>query len=63
MKDIWNNDSEQWKRYEGLRRVFVDAVKRSTEFSECDQKAVIRLIDSLNEKFYPILASQQYRLF
>lgn len=61
MKDIWNNDSEQWKRYEGLRRVFVDAVKRSTDFSERDQKSIIRLMDSLNEKFYPILASQQYR--
>ena len=61
MKDIWNNDSEQWKRYEGLRRVFVDAVKHSTEFSERDQKSIVRLMDSLNEKFYPILASQQYR--
>lgn len=61
MKDIWNNVSEQWKHYEGLHSVFVDAVKRSTAFSERDQKSIIRLMDSLNEKFYPILASQQYR--
>lgn len=61
MKDIWNNDSEQWKRYEGLRRVFLDIVKKSELISERDQKAICRLMDSLNEKFYPILASQQYR--
>lgn len=61
MKDIWNNDSEQWKRYEGLRRVFSGNVKHSEIISERDQKSILRLMDSLNEKFYPILASQQYR--
>lgn len=61
MKDIRNSDSEQWKRYEGLRRIFVDSIKHSTALSERDKKSVQRLMDSLNERFYPILASHQYR--
>lgn len=61
MKEIRNNDSEQWKRYEGLRHLFMDSIKQSNILSERDQKAIRKLMDSLHEKFYPILASQQYR--
>lgn len=61
MKDIWQNDSEQWKRYESLRRVFLNNVKNSETLYERDKKAVRRLMDSLNEKFYPVWVSQQYR--
>lgn len=61
IKDIWNNDSKQCNRYQGPLKKFTDNVKNSDVFSERDRNYVIRLTDTLNENFYPILASQQYR--
>ncbi len=61
MKDIWNNESEQWKRYEGLCNSFIDSVKNAENFSERDKNYIKQLMKSLKEKFYPVFASQQYR--
>ena len=60
MKDIWNSDSEQWKRYEGLRSRFEDTVTQSMRISENNKAAIRNLLGLLHAGFYPILASQQY---
>lgn len=61
MKDVWNEDSERWKCYEGLRKKFISAVNNSDKLIERSKKSIIKLIDSVNERFYPIFASQQFR--
>ena len=61
MESIRLGDSEQCQRYEGLRQTFQSQVRESERIPERDRKSVRRLTDSMNEKFYPILASQQFR--
>ena len=60
MKDIWDMNSEQVNRYEGLKKKFLRQVKDSSVIPERNQKSVKYLIDSLDRRFYPILASQNY---
>lgn len=61
MKDIWNRDSNQMNRYEGLKKQFLRQVKNSSLIPERNQKSVKNLLESLDKRFYPILASQEYR--
>ena len=60
MKDIWNSDSEQWKRYEGLRIRFEEAVAQAEKISVNVKETIHNLYELLHARFYPILASQQY---
>lgn len=63
MKDIWNGDSMQCRRYAGLKERFIRIVKDSETIIERDRVSLQQLMEYLHEKFYPILASQQYRNF
>lgn len=61
MQEIRLGNSGQCRRYEGLRQAFLSAVRDSAYISERSRKTVQELTDALSERFYPILASQQYR--
>lgn len=61
MKDIWDNDVNQCKRYEGLTKRFLNMVKNSNCMNERNKASINKLWDSLHERFYPIFESRQYR--
>lgn len=60
MKDIWGNDIQQAARYEGLKDSFLKAAENSEVFSQQSRSYISQLMNSLHDRFYPILASQKY---
>lgn len=61
MNDIWNNDTEQCRRYRGLMDSFVSAVKASEYITKRSSEVIVQLAETLEKKFYPIWASREYR--
>ena len=60
MKDIWDMNSDQVNRYEGLKKHFIRHVKDSSVIPERNQKSIEAQLKSLDKQFYPIWASQKY---
>ena len=63
MKDINDGESEQWRRYEGLKDAFLYEVENAKDISKNDKNTVQQLLQSLYEQFYPIYASKMYRSY
>lgn len=61
MKDLWNNDSDQCKRYEGLRQNLKRLLKESdSKRIKENLKIITEELRNLHTKFFPVYASQQY---
>ena len=61
MKNLWHAQAGAIRRYDGLRHVCLSAVRDSAVFTEREKRALQRLLDSLHEHLYPVMASQMYQ--
>lgn len=58
LKDIWNADNKKVWLYKGLRNKLLQAAEN---LSDIDRKSLKEQVNALETRFYPILASMEYR--
>lgn len=58
MKEIWNDDTSKVQLYKALKRAFLEAAS-GLELHR--KKALFKAVNSLEEVFWPIVASGEYR--
>ncbi len=58
LKDIWNNGSRKVRLYQGLRH---NLLRTADNLADIDRKSIKEQVRALETRFYPILASMEYR--
>ena len=61
MHQIQSAHRDSLRLYEGLRTACLSSVRASSILRRSGQRTLLRLMDSLHEQFYPVMAAQMYR--